>query len=172
MRYTAYTTLRFIIIGVLVLNSILSSAQGQRIKDIDQLEQSEKENRLILLRKEPVYTSVPGRNMFKAAQYYYFDKMSRTLSLVAVYENEDDKHRGVQMFYLFQKNTLVKVRIIPPRYQCNRCKVEYYFDEDEVIHKNMEGITHEAAKELAVMAKELLAKMPRELAYGYFEWEK
>jgi hypothetical protein len=64
------------------------------------------------------------------------------------------------------------VRIIPPRYQCNRCKVEYYFDEDEVIHKNMEGISHEAAKELAVMAKELLAKMPRELAYGYFEWEK
>jgi hypothetical protein len=172
MRCTAYTTLRFIIIGVLVLNSILSSAQGQHVKDIDRLEQNEKGNRLILLRKEPVYTSVPGGKTFKAAQYYYFDKLNRTLSLVAVYENEDDKHRGVQMFYLFQKNTLVKVRIIPPRYQCIRCKVEYYFDEDEVIHKNMEGITGEVAKELMAMAKKLLAKMPRELAYGYFEWEK
>jgi hypothetical protein len=171
MLYTAYATLRFIIIGVLVLNSILSSAQSQRIKDIDRLEQNEKGNRLILLRKEPVYTSVPGGKTFKGAQYYYFDKMNRTLSLVAVYENEEDKHRGVQMLYLFQKNTLVKVRIIPPRYQCNRCKAEYYFDEDEVIYKNMEGITPEAAKELAVMAKKLLERMPRELAYGYFEWE-
>jgi hypothetical protein len=167
-----YSTVLSIIFTVgLFCSSISSLAQHVRVKAIDKLEQNQTANRLILLRKEPVYTYVPGGKAFKADQYFYFSKMNRSLSLVAIYESEAYKRKGIQMFYLFQGNSLVKVRIIPPSYMCSRCKAEYYFDDDELIHKNMEGITEAAAKELRVMANALLAKMPRELACGYFEWE-
>jgi hypothetical protein len=133
--------------------------------------QKEKPRQHWLLRYEKVDTTDrrTGRT-FVISRAYYFSKTYRQLQVVHI--REEKNRKGLAVSYRFHLNQLTQVTVIPPKQECRKCSMEYYFLHNKLYKSTDTGDLAQKEEAFISQASFLKSKMPDKLEPGYFEWEE
>lgn len=135
-----------------VLLVLLIQAQVDRVQFIDSLAGKFNSCKTVFLFSE-LRDTADGQTRKKYSQRnaYYYDLVHKELRYIEVYEFEDllkyrraqkafrtkkSIPRSTRIIFSFFGNKLVKVKLIPPKEQCEKCFEEYYYVNDMIILQN------------------------------------
>ena len=131
---------------------LLIQAQVDRVQFIDSLASKFKSCKTVLLFSELRDTADDqSGKKYSQRNSYYYDFVHKELRYIEVYEFEDllksrriektfrkkrDIPSSTHIIFSFFENKLVKVKLIPPKVQCEKCFEEYYYVNDMIILQN------------------------------------
>lgn len=151
--------MKLVLLCVFSLIAVQCMAQFQEAKEIDALELKTRMMNKLLIRYEKADTADENGRHFEVTRSYYFDSNRENLLLITAFENQFLPHMGLQIWYTFSNNKLVKVRAMPSKMVCRKCTAEYYFWNDRFVRKNEQNFAVQNVLSLLDDSKRLSSKV-------------
>ena len=153
----------------LVLQMLICRGQPADIAVIDRVMMSYKPQKQLLLRF--VDSVQYGERKFNVNRSSFLDRVVRQLATILVLEDPNRPKNGLQIVYAFANDKLVKITYPPSRNTCMNCQAEYYFQDQQLIHKKESGFVVNDVTELYNDAQALKSNAPKVRPCGHYEVE-
>jgi hypothetical protein len=162
---------QIITVWLLINTTGFLSAQDSNASRMDSINRKLRPNKQILVMFEKFDTTETPVKKYTISRSYYFDRKNRKISYVASDKTEGKNKKGERTIYAFSENQLVTVTIVPPKWECRKCKTEYFYRDGVVTGKIERNYRFDNPERFVADAMWFKSKLPGYLPWGYFQNE-